>query len=198
MRNIEESILDTCRTMIDEGGVESISVRKLVDACGCSLRSLYNKFENLGAVYRALINRFTAELADHVLSKDERHITGDDALHAVHAKFLSYFLDFPNRFSFIYLHKHDLRSEPMLFESTEFQARMSRSFEYLARDGNAPAEEVDRLRKGILYGMFGLLTFHATGNFGMPREAVLSEFRAFFHAQLAGFRGRAHQISRPT
>jgi AcrR family transcriptional regulator len=189
VRNIEEAILRTCREMIDRDGIHAISVRKLAEASGCSLRSLYNKFENIGAVYRRLVDIFTDDVATFVTGRIDKPVETDDELYAVHESFLLYFLSHPNRFYFMYLFKHEgLDTEPRLFDTGEFQKKIQQSFEYLSDDETPDRRDVGRLQRDIVYGIFGLLVLHFTGNFGMPSDHVLDEFRRFFVAQMSAFR----------
>ncbi len=175
--------------MIDRDGIHAISVRKLAEASGCSLRSLYNKFENIGGVYRKLIDIFTDDVATFVVGRMDKPVESDDELHAVHESFVLYFLRHPNRFYFMYLFKHEgLGTEPSLFETPEFQEKIQQSFEYLSNDEGLEGHDVGRLRRDIMYGAFGLLVLYSTGNFGMSSDHVLAEFRRFFVAQMSAFR----------
>jgi len=186
VRNIESAVLRTCEEMIDRDGIHAISVRKLVEGSGCSLRSLYNKFENIGNVYRRLVDIFTDDVATFVLGRMDKPVESDDGLHAVHESFVLYFLRHPNRFYFMYLFKHEgFNTDPRLFETTEFQEKIQQSFVYLSNDGS---HDVGRLRRDLMYGAFGLLVLHSTGNYGMSSDFVLSEFRRFFVARMSAFR----------
>lgn len=186
MKGIEEAILNAGKEMIDREGVHSISARKLVAASGCSLRSLYNKFESMGSVFTMLIDIFTQEIADSVTAGFNQSVENDNDLYNVHSLFISHFLRHPNRFYFIYMYKHDeISDQKNLFETEEFQEQMRQSFSFLYRNRGLDQNQVEQLRSNIMYGMFGLLTLYFTGKFGLSEEHVQSEFKKFFFAQLS-------------
>lgn len=190
MKDIEDSILRTCARMIDSDGVESVSVRKLVDAAGCSLRSLYNKFENLGSVYRVLIDSFTSEIGAFVASQSAPRVESDEDLYSTYKAFVSYFLEHPNRFSFLYLYNHgSSRNESLLYQSSDFQNRIMMSYAYLLEELQIDEATVDRIHRNIVFGAIGILTLHFMSNYESD-DILVSSFRSFFFDQLEGVRTR--------
>lgn len=185
MKDIKESILLNCKALIDEKGVHEISVRKLVKASGCSLRSLYNNFENLDAVYHEVMDEFTLDIRDFILARFPGIPTNDDELYITYSSFVSYFLEYPNRFYFMYLYKHNRPSEQEpLFASQDFQALIIDSHQYLLDEHRVSSEEVSMLSQRILYGLFGLLTLYFTENFSLTKDMVLPAFKDFYYRQM--------------
>jgi len=185
MKDIKESILLNCKALIDENGVHEVSVRKLVKASGCSLRSLYNNFENLDAVYHEVMDEFTLDIRDFILARFPGIPTSDDELYITYSSFVSYFLEYPNRFYFMYLYKHNRPSEQEpLFASQDFQLLIKDSHEYLLDEHGVSSEEIYMLHQRIIYGLFGLLTLYFTENFSLTKDMVLPAFKDFYYKQI--------------
>lgn len=186
MKDVKKAILMTCKRLIDENGVDSISVRKLVEASGCSLRSLYNKFDNLQAVYHAVMDEITIDIRDFIQAALPEIPLNNDQLFNAYSAFIQYLLEHPNHFHFLYLYKHDrIEGQEPLFASNDFQDQLRQSFTYLVDEYGLSYEEVALLNQRILYGIFGLLTLYFTGNFNLTREMVIPAFKDFYDRQMS-------------
>jgi AcrR family transcriptional regulator len=57
-----ERVLDAAVALADEGGIESLSMRKLAQALGVEAMSLYNHVANKGDLVEAIVDRVVAEI----------------------------------------------------------------------------------------------------------------------------------------
>lgn len=57
-----QNILAVARVMIDEGGLENLSMRALAEKVGVSVTTLYNLFDTREAIVRAALDQVLAEI----------------------------------------------------------------------------------------------------------------------------------------
>ena len=57
-----QNILAAARVMIDEGGLENLSMRALAEKVGVSVTTLYNLFDTREAIVRAALDQVLAEI----------------------------------------------------------------------------------------------------------------------------------------
>jgi AcrR family transcriptional regulator len=81
-----ERVLDAALSLADEGGIESLSMRKLGQALGVEAMSLYNHVENKDDVIKGILQRVADEIEPPSLTKEwdasirESAISAHDAL----------------------------------------------------------------------------------------------------------------------
>lgn len=68
-RNLIEEIVDEARTLLDQGGPSSVSLRAIARAVGMSAPSLYTYFPSLNDLFTELIVRSYNALASHVAAE---------------------------------------------------------------------------------------------------------------------------------
>ena len=78
-----QNILAVARVMIDEGGLENLSIRALAEKVGVSVTTLYNLFDTREAIVRAALDQVLAEITPIVGSLEPNMSRGQICQSAV-------------------------------------------------------------------------------------------------------------------
>ncbi len=105
--NIRELLLQTAQSLVEEKGADYLTARKLSEASGCSVGTIYNQFSSMDELFSALN---IATLAD-LQTAMKRVAVGRNAYKNLNAwldSFVSFVLANPNRWFLLY--NYHLRS----------------------------------------------------------------------------------------
>lgn len=99
--NIRELLLQTAQSLVEDKGAEYLTARKLSEASGCSVGTIYNQFASMDELFAALN---IATLADLQMAM-KRVAVGPNAYKNLNAwldSFVSFVLANPNRWFLLY------------------------------------------------------------------------------------------------
>lgn len=99
--NIRELLLQTAQSLVEDKGAEYLTARKLSEASGCSVGTIYNQFASMDELFAALN---IATLAD-LQTAMKRVAVGPNAYKNLNAwldSFVSFVLANPNRWFLLY------------------------------------------------------------------------------------------------
>lgn len=99
--NIRELLLQTAQNLVEDKGAEYLTARKLSEASGCSVGTIYNQFASMDELFAALN---IATLAD-LQTAMKRVAVGPNAYKNLNAwldSFVSFVLANPNRWFLLY------------------------------------------------------------------------------------------------
>jgi AcrR family transcriptional regulator len=90
-----ESIIKTARQMIENEGVDNLSLRSLADELGVKAPSLYRYVANKTALLRAINERTTREMMEHLYTAAEPSLVASERMVAVAKAFRQFVHDNP-------------------------------------------------------------------------------------------------------
>lgn len=152
------SILDATSALLDEGGHDGLSVRKIVDRCGYSAPTIYSYFGGKPGLIDALLEErlraFVAEL--------ERVTRQDDPVENLRAyclAFARFGLENPTHYALLMNHRGDDAAPLPAAESA--RDIMQRPLDTLAEQGRVPHADVELVRQSIWAFVHGLIALPA-------------------------------------
>ena len=170
-KQVRRHFAETARTMILESGVESVSIRKIADRAGYAYASIYNHFRNLDELLwyarSLIIHDFAESLAP------EAPGGGADSIRATIREYLSWFLERPHAYRFLYGHQLDRSAKKDSSPADEpgFEERRMAGFAFLAEEGWSE-NDIGTVIRTLIYSAQGLLTLSIAGNDNMDAGQV--------------------------
>jgi len=172
---IRDYFLNAAKEIINEDGVESITVRSVAERAGYSYATLYNYFEDLNSLLwhtkLSLINDVFAWMKEAVADVP-RDIAG---LKKTYEIYMSYYFDHPNAFKFFYNHRiaaPDLQSSPY---EVDFDKAMRETFKSIVLSCKLRDEDVPLAYRLFVYVVHGLLMLHFSGNANSSLKMAVGE-----------------------
>jgi len=108
--NLRQTLIDASIKIINEGGEDALSLRKVAAVCGVSHAAPYAHFPDkdslLEAVKQTVTNRFARELEDAVNAPGIR--SSKDAIMAMGKRYILFFRENPDYFCFLF-HKQKIQ-----------------------------------------------------------------------------------------
>jgi len=178
-----KAILDAAEELLVEGGLETFSMRRLAERCGCTAPTLYHYFRDKTGLVDALLEerlqRLVAELRAVPL--------GGGALEQVHAlcaAFVAFALRNPSHYALLMLNRGT--EVPPVPAGEEAQALLGAPLEDLEEAGVIAAEEREALRQALWSLLHGyiLLQTHRPDEEWVPQLLEKS-----LDAMMRGFLG---------
>jgi AcrR family transcriptional regulator len=152
-------ILDAAEALLLEGGLETFSMRRLAERCGCTAPTLYHYFrDKLGLVDALLeerLRRLVAEL--------RRVPAGDDAagnVRALCSAFAHFALRNPSHYQLLVMSRGSESPDPPSAE--EARHLLGEPLEQLVRRGHLPEADLEALRQGLWSLLHGFILLQNT------------------------------------
>jgi AcrR family transcriptional regulator len=152
------SILSATADLLDEGGHDGLSVRKLVDRCGYSAPTIYHYFGDKPGLIDALLEErlrgFVSEL-----ERVTRHADPVENLRAHCLAFVRFGLDNPTHYALLMNHRR--ADAAPLPAAEEARGIMERPLDVLADQGRVPHADLELVRQSIWAFVHGLIALPA-------------------------------------
>ncbi|MBN2878366.1 MAG: TetR/AcrR family transcriptional regulator [Clostridia bacterium] len=169
----KKAFAETAKSIIEEEGAANVSVRKVADKSGYSLRSIYNYFTNLDELLWMTRELMTDDLADYFTAMDHELNSIEDFKSMMRA-FMDYFIDRPNVFFFFYcypLDKSVKKSTNSILNEPHVREKFGKTYLFLMSLGHS-AEDAANISTSIIFALYGLLTLYMTGNDGISKDGI--------------------------
>ena len=176
-QRIQDAFAETAKDIIEKSGVHAVSVRKVAEQSGYSLRTIYNYFKNLDELLWHTRDMMLSDMAEYFMHKNGE-ITNDDDLKNIFRLFMDYFIERPNVFFFFYCHPLDksvARSHKRIMDAPEVQAKFAQTFEYMVAKCGISMETVGKISYTIIYSLYGMLTLYLSGNDELTLDAIYKQ-----------------------
>lgn len=158
------AILDAAEQLLVEGGLDSFSMRRLAERCGCTAPTLYHYFRDKPGLIDSLVEermqQLVTELSQVPATDDPR-----DRMRTLSLSFAKFGLRNPRHYELLTLNRGPEAEEP---PSGEEARRMLESpLEALARDRGLQQPQVETLRLGLWSLLHGYILLRTA----RPEEA---------------------------
>jgi AcrR family transcriptional regulator len=161
------AVVDTALALVDEGGVESVTLAAVANRAGVATPSLYRHVTSLGELRRLLalrvLDEVTALAAEAVMGR-----SGDEAVAALLVAYRRYVQDHPNRYAIMPLQP---LTDPLLIPSGE--RLMGVLLAALRPYGLTGADAIHAARR-LRAAAHGFASLEAAGGFGLPADLDIS------------------------
>lgn len=145
-------------------GFESVSMRRLADAAGCTTMTLYAYFENKADILREIWSRMLEDLFDELEVMAPGIQRPEPRLHAICARYVQYWLDHPERYRMVFMTPGVSQNDVGVFVASErAAARYNLFFDTLARcAANADPGHLRLRGETLICGLHGIAHNHVT------------------------------------
>lgn len=177
VKRIQNYFAETAMKMIKNGGIQSVSVRKVADEAGYSLGTIYNHYKNLDEMLWITRNMLIMEIAEFIERNSKDTIESVDDVVGVFKSYMDYYVLNPTVYEFLYFHKLDKgdKKSLALHEQPGFQDRFTPLVGYLMMTSGRTPEVVMNLIMSVIYIVQGLLTLYISGNDDMSKEQLYDQ-----------------------
>lgn len=159
----QAAVVETALSLVDEGGVESVTLAAVAQRAGVATPSLYRHVASLGELRRLLALRVLDEVTD-LATEAVMGRSGDDAVAALMLAYRRYALAHPNRYAIMPVQPS---ADPLLAASGE--RFMGVLFAVLRQYDLSGAEAVHAARR-MRAAVHGFVSLEAAGGFGLPED----------------------------
>jgi AcrR family transcriptional regulator len=179
-------VVATALSLVDEGGIESVTLAAVANRVGVATPSLYRHVASLGELRRLLARRVLDEVTDLAASAVMGH-AGDDAVAAMMVAYRRYVQANPNRYAIMPLQP---LADPILAPSGErLMGVLLAVLRWYGLTGPDAVHAARRLRATV----HGFASLEAAGGFGLP-EDLDESFTGLVEMVTASLReGRRHR-----
>jgi AcrR family transcriptional regulator len=164
----EERVLGEAEVLVDEVGLEQLTLAAIAARLGVRLPSLYKHVDSVGALRAELGVRATRELAD-VLSRATAGRSRAEAVRALAREYRRWARLHPGRYAATVRAPDPANPEAL----AAAEAAVRPVFAVLEGYGLADEELIDATRS-LRAGLHGFVALEATGGFGLPRSIETS------------------------
>lgn len=184
---LRELILAAATSLIEEGGLETLSAREIARRIGYSPGTLYNVFKDRDEIVLTIESRLLDKLAEHL---DAVEIRGDARAHVIdlaHA-YVGFTHTHPNLWNLLFEHRlSDGQSSPDWYQEKidSLMARLEKALGPLTT-GDRPADAQVAAR-ALWAGVHGVTSLSAAGKLkGVSSEAVQDLVQNLVETYLSG------------
>jgi AcrR family transcriptional regulator len=181
------AVVETALSLVDEGGMESVTLAAVAGRAGVATPSLYRHVASLADLRRLLGKRVLDEVTE-LSATAVMGRAGDEAVAALMLAYRRYVQSHPNRYAIMPL--QPLR-DPVLAPSGE--RLMGVLFAVLQWYGLSGAEAVHAARR-LRAAIHGFAALEAAGGFGLPEDLDAS-FASLIEMVTASLRSNAPAAS---
>jgi len=157
------AVVDTAMSLVDEGGVESVTLAAVAQRAGVATPSLYRHVSSLGELRRLLALRVLDEVTD-LAAEAVMGRAGDDAVAALMLAYRRYVQEHPNRYAIMPLQP---LGDPLLAESGE---RLMGVLMAVLRHYNLSGADAVHAARRLRAAVHGFVSLEAAGGFGLPDD----------------------------
>lgn len=151
-----QAILDAAEELLVEGGLESFSMRRLAERCGCTAPTLYHYFRDKPGLVDALLEERLRELVAELRATQ---LPGDalGKVRVLCAAFARFGVRNPGHYQLL-VAKRDARPPA----AEELERLLLDPLEGLARRGELPRERLETVRQGLWSLLHGFILLQTT------------------------------------
>lgn len=167
------AFVDAACRIIEEEGIEAATVRRTADEAGFTLATLYKYVSCMDELLWQVRSEFIERTAEHFAGGVPRRIDDWAGLREELRRFLTYFLERPRIFRFLYGVTLDpaARPDPAAGNQEALAAAMAPAAEFLGRRCSGEAAAREALGTAA-FALMGMLCVALGGNDAMDGEAT--------------------------
>ncbi len=170
---VRSYFLDAAKEIISSEGAEGVTVRRVAEISGYSYATIYNYYQDLNALLWDAKVSLVSDIRDYM--KKEQHSFDSPDIKLIFRAYVSYYVENPNIFRFLYL--HPLSSEQ------EKQMELFSFFDTVSLDAQADIAKTNignaqTAAKTCVYAVHGMLLLYFSAN-GMTKESLYSDLSEF-------------------
>jgi AcrR family transcriptional regulator len=154
----KRAILDAAESLLDEGGLGALSMRRLADRCGYTAPTLYHYFPDKPGLIHALIEEWLATLALELRAIEPAE-DPVETTRALAAAFANLGIRNPSHYQLLVSRPEDTPDPPSL---EEVQAIFGEPLDLLVASGRIAEDDVERLRQGLWCLLHGFILLQTT------------------------------------
>jgi len=174
-RRIKEVFISTAKDIIIKDGAVNVSTRKIADASGYSLGTIYNYFKNIDELLWQVRNKLIVDINTHIKSIITS-VDNVDEMVVLFSEFIKYFINKPNIYEFFYLYKLNPQYKPSNDNANNID--IVNAFEFLLKDGYINRSDIQTLSMTIIYSVYGMLTLYFSKNDSMDEETLYTHIES--------------------
>lgn len=117
-KNLKNTLIEKGIELVNNEGVDSFSLRKVAAACGVSHAAPYSHFQNKEELLAAMQEYITEQFCDILNNQITIYKDSSDLLEQLGIAYVSFFIDNPTYFSFLYV-KSNLNIDLSILHSSK-------------------------------------------------------------------------------
>lgn len=170
-----EYFLDAAKELVENEGVESVSVRRVADDAGYSFATLYKYFADLNELLWDVKQAMILDFAGYMQEKMPGVLVDGGGMKSVFQIYTDYFFQHPNVFKFFYFHRLIPPHRPQEEAAPDFDAMSRQAFLGYVRQGKLKEQDVDTVARTCIYTVHGMLTLFFSGNGDLTETSLQAE-----------------------
>jgi len=172
---IKEVFISTAKDIIIKDGAVNVSTRKIADASGYSLGTIYNYFKNIDELLWQVRSKLIIDINNHIKSIISS-VSNVNELVLLFSEFIKYFTNNPNIYEFFYLYKLNPQHKPS--NVSDYNIDIISTFEFLLKDGYISRSDIHTLSMTIIYSVYGMLTMYFSQNDTMDEQILNTQIES--------------------
>lgn len=176
---VKKHLAETAKNMILTNGVEAISVRKVAKEAGYAYATIYNHFKNLDELLWLSRDLLIEDIANYLNYGEKNKYFDKKELTESFLKYVNYYLENSNAFSFLYFHKLDkkFKYKNNIVEDQSFYDDQIKKLKELSDSEGITIDKATKYYKTINYSIHGLLTLSFSENDEIKKENIEKEVK---------------------
>lgn len=174
--------------IVEEEGVEAVTVRHVAEEAGYGYTTLYNYFANLNDLLWQTSLAIMSNLEATVVVLSESGANNPNCLLEMVLIYIDYMFDHPNTFRLFFMHEFDQHNGNYEIEPYEpvFPSIMNRLLNDFSNDGLIREVDIPVICESIIFSIHGVLTMSLSGRADVSRAAATKSIKAILNFHLGG------------
>lgn len=170
-------LINAARRIVLSEGYESVTVRRIAEAAGCTYPLLYYYFNDMNALFWQLRLDMIDEMIVELTPVSEQSDEPTMELKQIFASYAMYYFKHPNIFRFFYFYpfiRPENGNEFIILEQ-RFQDMWRNSFKKIVQTGYIKENDVEIAAKAIIYSIQGMILLSLSANGSLSEKVVYQE-----------------------
>ncbi len=168
---VSKLFIDIAKEMIQNEGIQSVSVRKIADEAGYSYATIYNYFDDLNSLLWSVKKDMIQDLIEWM--KDIQISDLNGIKHLFH-RYIEYYITYPNVFKFFYFYTLEVSIDEIEKEFNFYQLWNS-TFSVIMEEYHLTNKDIEVISKCLIYSIHGILTLHFSQNGSTNMHTICSD-----------------------
>lgn len=183
-QRVRTYFVQAAKEIIQNEGVENISVRKVADLAGYSYTTIYNYFTDINELLQEVKAEMIRDVIIHTQGKLPEKIYELDDIKKSNRAYAEYYFERPHVFRFFYSYRLNPTSTAPA-ESPDFEKLWQETYRGFVLSGAIKETDVEVISKTIIYALHGLLALYFSDN-GMTKEIFFKDLDKMIDHLLGG------------
>jgi AcrR family transcriptional regulator len=172
-----QRLIRVTKELVLSEGYESVTVRRIAEAAGCTYPLLYHYFKDMDALFWQLRLEMIEDMIVELTPVSEQFNEPVHELKQVFASYAGYYFKHPNIFRFFYYYPFKRPESGDEFFNLEQRSHemWHHSFEKLVQTGSIKKDDVEIAAKTIIYSIQGMILLSSSANGSLSESSVYQE-----------------------